>query len=1041
MRLPRTLTYIAGLAAGLAPMQASVAGQTEALSLKLGAVEHLGTARLFGRVQDASTGRPVEAVSVTVSATSQSTLTDADGYYELRDVPSGEQIISFHKAGYAYDTSQTRLPSGGEAVLDYRIKERSEDVFGEVIMLAALMVEATQSRDSNIGLMDVRREASVLSNAIGAETFSLQGISDAAEALGRLPGTSVVDGKYVLIRGMGDRYSSTLINNVTAPSADPDKRAVQMDQFPTDLLESIETSKSFTPDQPGAFSGGSVNIRTKGFPEGFFATVSVSTSYNSQSTGEDILTSGKGVDAFAMGSEDRKAPSIPDIAFYDRSFGDWLSMSAGGITDQLLRRAAIEGDTAPLETLDRFARGFQQDFYPRTRTADPGYGLAVAFGDTILLKGEQQLGYTFSLTYDRSNSHFDNGVLARYAPGNLAPGRNPTARRIFSTDTSAFTFEDALSDSDFPWGEDTPFGYTRSQQTAALGAFAKIAYKPSDNHELTLDILRNQMAEDTVQRGFGEERENSDGRIFQNYSLLYTERSITSVALSGKSQFENLLDSTLDWRAAWSNSSQDQPDYRIVETLYEPYVGEFQAQGVFDPSRFFRYLDETNKELGADLAIPLERFSGELKLGGVVTLTERTYEDDRYTLWYGPTENPADPSPFGPVRRIAGPNAWERLQNMYRPGNVGVTDFDNAGGRYPFELGWWPKIESTYTSNYEGEQDVWATYAMADFQVLPRLRVIGGARLEHTTLDVDSFDNKGQLSPGSSQDAEIEQDDILPALSLVYSLTKDMNLRLAYGRTIARPTLKELSSGQIFDPFSGDIYQGNPELDLAEINNFDLRWEWFRDRGQLVAISAFYKDMKNPIEVLLDTGAGVALTRPQNVPEGELLGVEIELRYDLGNLWSVLDGLSLGGNLSLVDAEVSIPEEELAFSRDPNRGGDPSFAAHRSLLGQSDLILNLDLTYQNFAHDLSASLIYNYVGERLAYVTLGTLPDVYEQPAPMLNLVISKGLWSGWKLKFKAANLLDPDIEQTIQLSEGQTLVWERYKRGRTFSLSLSHSF
>lgn len=1026
---------------------------------------------MTGRVVDSATGNGISGVSVTIVEPNLFTVTDVRGDYRIADVPAGQQRVTFYKGGYQFSAiPDAAVEAGRTNRFDFALDPRAEMDTGDLIILDPIEVTATVTQDSQIGLINLRQKAINVSDAIGAESFAKFSLGDAADAMSRVPGASVVGGKYVLIRGLGDRYANTLINGVSVPSADPDKRAVQMDQFPTEIIESIQTSKSFTPDQQGSFSGGSVNIRTKSFPDNYFVTVSGSLGYNDRATGKEILSSPEGVDWLAMGADDRKPDALPVFQDMTVAAADRTSVNLSGLYAtpsavwRDIRNAANAGNLRPVEVLNDWANSFSHGFFPVTKTAGPNYGFSIATGDSIDMGDESLFGYTLSFTYDRSNSLVEDGIVGRVRPSNYAEDQLVDYRRIFSTDLSEYTYQDQLATADLPF-DLGDFGYTKSEQDVTIGLFAKAAYKLNADHEVSLDIIRTQLATDEVSRGLGElGSDASDAyRVLESYSMLYTERSVTSLQLSGKSYFEALLESTIDWHVAWSESVQDQPDYRVVEALYNPYPpAHYETGSVFPASRFFRKLDETNKEYQVDWTMPTrlsESISGSLKIGGMFSQSERTYEEDQYAVSYGANADERSPavsiSDTDKNGNIVPGRGRDRLEDLYTDGTIGLIGYNEGNTTLPVELGWWPFLSNNFVSNYQGEQTVWGTYAMADLVAWESWRLIAGARAENTTIDVDTFNSAGELVYNSeiareqgveeairlAEAEEIDQVDILPGASLIYTISKqdgsDMNVRLAYGRTIARPTFKELMDSRIVDPFTDVPYQGDPDLELTTIDNFDLRWEWFLDRGQLIAVSTFYKQMENPIEVLVQNDPVFAgVVRPQNVEEGTVYGVELEWRYELGNLFEALEGLSVGGNASYVDSEVSIPPDELAFER----LGDPDFADTRPLLGQSDYIFNFDLSYTNYDIGTSATVAVNHVGERLSLVTIGTLEDVYERPATQVDVIVSQRLVRGWKMKVAAKNLLDPVHEQTIQHGD-QTLVWERYKRGRTYSISFTYDF
>jgi hypothetical protein len=180
----------------------------------------------------------------------------------------------------------------------------------------------------------------------------------------------------------------------------------------------------------------------------------------------------------------------------------------------------------------------------------------------------------------------------------------------------------------------------------------------------------------------------------------------------------------------------------------------------------------------------------------------------------------------------------------------------------------------------------------------------------------------------------------------------------------------------------------------------------------------------------------VGSIQPQNVDRGTVCGVEFEFRRKLDLLGERLAPFTFGTNLALIASEVTIPAAEMASIRLQ----EPGARDRRELLGQSPYIFNADLTWQAPRGGTAATVSFNVVGPRLSLVQFGSLPDVYEQPAPALNFVLSHRLWRGLRVKLAAKNLLDPAREKTIGLID-RDLLYERYRAGRTFSLAFSYRF
>src|SRR5262249_35762486 len=153
--------------------------------------------------------------------------------------------------------------------------------------LAEYEVTAELFTEQTMIIMTEKKESGALKDIIGSETFTKFDVRDVGQAVARVPGVSVVGGKYVVVRGLSDRYTRTLLNGVEVPSADPYKLSPQLDLFPAAMVDRISVTKTFTPDQPGGTGGGTIDIVTKSFPEKPFLNFSIGTSYNPNSNLKD----------------------------------------------------------------------------------------------------------------------------------------------------------------------------------------------------------------------------------------------------------------------------------------------------------------------------------------------------------------------------------------------------------------------------------------------------------------------------------------------------------------------------------------------------------------------------------------------------------------------------------------------------------------------------------------------------------------------------------------------------------------------------------
>ncbi|MEM7513783.1 MAG: TonB-dependent receptor, partial [Bacteroidota bacterium] len=332
-------------------------------------------------------------------------------------------------------------------------------------------------------------------------------------------------------------------------------------------------------------------------------------------------------------------------------------------------------------------------------------------------------------------------------------------------------------------------------------------------------------------------------------------------------------------------------------------------------------------------------------------------------------------------------------------------------------------------NSYIGDQTVIGTYAMAILPLTPKLKFQGGARVEITDATTTSRDTT--LTQGI-----LDLTDILPAGNFVYALQDNMNLRAGYSRTLARPTFREFSPFVSFDFVQDFLLVGNPNLERTLIDNFDVRWEWYPTPGEVISFSGFYKDFDGPIEKVIEPRAGGSVQELtfRNVPRARALGLEFELRKNLGFLGPFFEPFQLGMNASLIQSEVDIDPAELELLRSVV----PDRSAERPLYGQSPYAVNGELAYINDSLGVKASLSYNVFGERIAVVG-GINPDIYEQPRGLLNFSISKSLGNRWSARIRANNLLNPEYKFT-QDYEGVEYIYQLYTVGRSYSLSFTYN-
>ncbi|MFO7446376.1 MAG: TonB-dependent receptor [Ignavibacteriaceae bacterium] len=929
---------------------------------------------ISGTVVDEKTGEALIGANILIQGTTNGAATDIDGNYRITAVTPGTYTLVTSMVSYA-KTTITGVIVDSDKVTKIDITLSEEAYQTDEVVVTARMLE-----DNEASLLKLRQRSNSVSDAISSELISRSGSSSAADAMTKVTGASVVGGKYVYVRGLGDRYSSTHLNGAELPSADPDKKAFNMDLFPAGVLENIVTIKSFTPDKPGNFSGGIVDIATKSYPDQFTLKLSSSSSYNSATSFKNnfLTYQGGGKDWLGMDDGTRAIPDIflnPDLKIPNASTARF--------------------NTEQTQLLDDVSKSFIPQMSPGIKTAPINQSYSLSFGDQVELFN-MPLGFLASYTYNREYSFYENGKSGRWK---------------LTGDISTI---ESLAELQF-------LDDTKGTEEVNWGGLVTLNLKPDPKHEIGADFVYTQSGQSTARFLEGrwlEQFNENPNAILETRALTYTERNLQSYQLHGKHIFDSFLGLGVNWSGTISKTSQEDPDARYFTDHYNNVNMNYSiTRSTYPlPSRYFRDMNEDGRGANLDLTFPFkvwQDFQAKFKTGAAFNEKERIFTERRFEYQLGEFSS-------GAPRYEGDPETFFSYEN------VGMLWYDSTRSRYVFgsHISETPDPKG---GNYNGYEKVSAVYAMIEIPVFNSLKFVGGARYEMSKMDVYGKGQKGFL----------DDKDILPSLNFIYELTENMNIRTSYGKTLARPNFREKAPYANFNFAADFIFLGNPDLKRTLIDNYDLRWEWFLRPGEIIAVSGFYKHFKNPIErvinVLFASEGGEVFY--ENIDKADVIGLEIEVRKRLDEVSDVLSNLSIGANISVIDSKVDVPEGELAVIR----ALDPNAVSTRSLQGQSPYLFNLELGYDNPNSGTYVSLFYNVFGDRLAEISIGGTPDVFERSRPMLDFTVSQSVFSNFNLKFSAKNILNSPYKLSHEF-KGNEYIRAEYKTGTSVSIGIGYS-
>src|SRR5215510_5732466 len=468
----------------------------------------IASGRITGRVVDVASGQPLTHAQVGVVGQTAGAETDLDGRYTVNGVSVGLHSVQARRIGFQQKRYDSVTVTAGQAtVVNFTINAAS--VALESMVIKEVRTDASASEAS---LLAIQQRAAAASDGISAEQIKRTPDSDASAAATRVSGISVVDNRFVIVRGLSERYSTTLVNGVDVASPEPAKKIVPLDIFPTSLLESIVVTKSATPDKPGDFSGGAVEVKTKEFPDNDVRQFSLSQSFNSQAT-------------------------FDRLPFLSRTFWDYLAIDHG-------RRAHPAIDLTKLTdpfVVERFAEGIRRDWGPRAARTPPNLGLGFTLGGQKP-SDDVALGYILSLTYSSNSERSHDRFFQFYStPNDATPNR-------------AYVYQDYRSVVDW-------------------GGVANASLRFGASSKLSLKNFYSRNAEDlySTSEGFATDK-NGDIR---QYQISYVERDLLQSQLAGEHLLGFLGSSRLEWKATFSRSGRDEPDNRQLTYTRDEASGTY----------------------------------------------------------------------------------------------------------------------------------------------------------------------------------------------------------------------------------------------------------------------------------------------------------------------------------------------------------------------------------------------------------------------------------------------------------------------------------
>lgn len=936
------------------------------------------TGIIRGTVSDNATGEPLIGVTVQVEGTTVGTVTDFDGKFELT-VTAGTHTLAVSYVSFSpIRIENTQVGAGGVTVLDNIKLAESVDQLQEVVVTAEAI------RTSEESLLTVKRRSANLLDGISAANFRKIGDSDAASAVKRVPGVSIEGGRYVFVRGLGDRYTKSTLNGMDVPGLDPDRNTLQMDLFPTSIIDNIVIIKSFTADLPGDFTGGIVDINTKDFPGEKAIAASMGFGYNpAMHFNSNYLTYEGGKTDF-LGFDDgtRAMPTgkSAEIPLY---------------TDVVGRPDSDAG-----RHFRRILEGFNPMLGTMRATSSMDYSLGLGAGNQFA-SGNNTWGYTFALSYSNATEYYDNVIYGRYGKGAAN--------------------EKELEVREYQVGE---YGVN----PVMLSGLAGLALK-REHAKYRVNVLHVQNGES---RAGLFHYDNSDlGANFQaiQHNLEYSQRSLTNLLLGGDHYMNDNR-----WHVAWkvspTRSAIEDPDIRYTRYRVD---GENLSIGTESgyPERIWRYLEENSLSGKVDVGHERPMFgnTGKIGLGAMYTQKDREYDIQSFQIIPQGVALTGDPNELFRVENLWPTNATgtrgTRYAPLFIPSNPNAFESGSvtAAGYVSVELNVGERLRTIvgvrgeqFELRYTGENQ--QGLVLHNEKVLDDVNFFPSVNVIYTLGEQQNLRLSYARTIARPSFKEASYAEILDPLT---------------GRTFIGSFFKDVTpSGEV-------IWDGN--LKATDIDNLDIRWESFQSSGQTLAASVFYKRFVNPIEIVQYVQAPNNF-QPRNVGEAVVYGFELEARKRLSFLSPMLDNFSVATNVTMVHSRVDMSPTEYN-SRVRNARENEIISITRKMAGQAPYIVNAGLSYAGKANGLEAGLYYNVQGETLTYVGIADKPDVFSVPFHSLNFNATQHLGKDERLQvaINITNVLGAEREYVFRSFQATDRLFSRINPGTSFSVKVGYSF
>lgn len=1008
-----------------------------------------GSGTIRGRVVDFETSQPLPGTTVQLEGTTMGAISDAKGYYQLTGVPAGTYTVIVSFVGYQRGIV-SRVKVNKEETSSVDIKMQVGGALKEVVVGSGPRKVRAVTHSTEQQLLQEIKGATGVVSGISNELIAKTADRNAAEIVKRISGITVVDDRFIVVRGMNERYNMTYLNSNLAPSTELYNKAFAYDLLPSSVIDKILVYKSPVADLVGDYAGAAIKVFTKNATSVKHFDIGVQFGYRDGSSFRhvDSYNGGK-LDFIGVDDGTRKLPS----------FSPGVFQSNQRVPQQIPQQEWLNSMSSTL--------------LPGKRYAGPDMQLFANYYNSWKL-GKWRLYDLTSITYSKETAAAavyrqtgnTNAYMVDTMPGNAQGTNNKVITGHQTTETGKINILENLT-----------LKLNDRHQLAWLNFFVNDGKRFTN----TTTSIPNALPQFYLSEVYG---------FKKDITLSFQQRLLYSGNINGTHQLGAQKQHELFWNLGYTHDLQYVPDQRLIHfyanyPVYNDNMNWTPAGSNYDMNTTFQgmmarlYIKNQEQVYNGSMDYTFHLKPGFYLKAGTYQLFKtrqvgrrffrvnraglRTdeitpdFSDNNYLLWNnGFGYNNVDLLHYRPADLT---KVWS--SGYFTNDNTGLAIYD----------------ATTPQDSYTASEQYNAFYLLGDWKAAnERLTLNAGLRGEYdrqrlsgskdgptgkNTLEIVNVDHKKTI--------------ILPSFNVSYHPTNSVVIRAGYGRTVNRPDFRELTPYHDYDFSRNEEITGNPRVITAEIDNFDLRAELYpRNKNEVINVGVFYKHLNHPIEKMRDEvsnneahdGWGFNRISYDNAVSANIMGVEAEIKKSLSFIpGKIFQKLSVVLNGSIIKSN----SERHRFHND--YAADSIHTPGGPLQGQAPYIVNTGLFYENVATGTKAGLVYNVSGPSIYAKSVRTpadstfsdkfiRPDLMQLPMHLLDLSVTQRIVKSLQVKLSIQNLLDQsyrlvedqnynhrfDKEKETEVIAGKPFfvgdnIYTRYKPGRYILLQFTYAF